>query len=321
MSKSEKVWLVIAACLILIGCVLLGGVMTMLNWDVTKLSTTKYETNNHEINEPFHAISVHTDTADVTFVASENAGCSVVCYEQKNVKHTVMVKDGTLVIEVDDTRAWHEHIGIQFGTPKITIYLPQGEYGTLSIKSATGDVKIPNDFTFQSIDVMENTGDVTNEASALESINIKTSTGSICVKGISARSLDLSVSTGNVKVSDVTCEGDVSVDVSTGKVHLINISCKNVLSEGSTGDILLKNVLATDAFSVERSTGDVNLESCDAAQIFIETDTGDVEGSLLSEKVFIIDTETGEKDVPNTMSGGRCEISTDTGDIEIRIQR
>ena len=51
MGKSVKIWLIIAASLVLIGCIAFGGVMAMLKWDFAKLSTAKYETNDYEINE------------------------------------------------------------------------------------------------------------------------------------------------------------------------------------------------------------------------------------------------------------------------------
>ena len=63
----------------------------------------------------------------------------------------------------------------------------------------------------------------------------------------------------------------------------------------------------------------MNFEASDAASIFVETDTGDVKGSLLSEKIFIINTDTGKKEVPESTTGGRCKITTDTGDIKITI--
>ena len=69
----------------------------MLNWDFAKLSTGKYETNEYEISEVFGAVSVDTDTADIKLVHSEKSTASVVCYEQKKVKHNVKVEDGTLV--------------------------------------------------------------------------------------------------------------------------------------------------------------------------------------------------------------------------------
>ncbi len=319
MSKSTKIWLIIASSFILIGCIVFGGVMTMLKWDFTKLSIAKYETNHYEITENFKNISIITDTADIVFVPSDNQKISVICHEQQNMQHSVTVKNDTLVIEVVDTRKWHEYIGINFGRPKITVYIPQGERGTLSVKSDTGDVEISKNFTFESIDISGSTGDVANYASALKTIKIKTTTGNIGAENISAGALDLSVSTGRIMVSNVTCEGDIKINVSTGKTDLTDIKCKNVISNGSTGDISLKNVITTEKFSIERSTGDVKFDGSDAAEIFVKTDTGDVTGSLLTDKVFITQTDTGSIDVPKTVNGGRCEITTNTGNIKIDI--
>jgi DUF4097 and DUF4098 domain-containing protein YvlB len=293
----------------------------MLKWDFTKLSMGEYETHDYEIDENFNNISIVTDTADVVIVPSENQKTSVVCHEQKNAKHSVTAQNGKLVIEIVDTRKWYEYIGINFGTPKITVYIPQGEYGALFVKSSTGNVEIPKEFKFENIDISESTGNVTNYASASENIIIKTSTGNICVENVSANTLDLSASTGEVTVSNVTCEGDVKINVSTVKTNLTNIECKNVVSNGDTGVISLKNVIAAVKFSIERSTGDVKFDGCDAAEIFVETDTGDVRGSLLSDKIFVVQTDTGSVDVPKTISGGKCEITTDTGDINISIKK
>ncbi len=320
MRNKTKIWLITAAFLVLIGCVIFGGVMTVLNWDFTKLSTVKYETNEYEIHEPVQNISIVSDTADIVFVPSENAKSSVVCYEQKNMKHAVTVKDSTLVIDIQDTRKWYEHIGITLGTPKITVSIPQGEYGALSIQSSTGNVEIPTNFKLEGMDIAVSTGDVTCLASASEQIKIKTSTGDIRVENVSADALALSVSTGKVIAQTISCEGDVTIDVSTGDAELTDIACKSVTSTGSTGHIALKNVIATETFSIERNTGDVLFDGCDAAEIFVKTSTGRVKGTLLTEKVFITETGTGDVDVPKTVSGGKCEIATGTGDIQIDIQ-
>ena len=321
MRTRTKVWLIMAASFVLVGGIIFVGVMSMLKWDFTKLSAVKYETKSYEITENFNNISIITETADVVFVPSENQKTSVVCHEQKNMKHSVTVQNGKLVIEIVDTRKWYEYIGINFGTPKITVYIPQGEYGALFVKSSTGNVEISKEFKFESIDISESTGSVTNYASASENIIIKTSTGNIRVENVSAGTLDLSVSTGGITVSNVTCEGNVKINVSTGKTNLTNIECKNVVSSGNTGAISLKNVIAAENFLIERSTGDVKFDGCDAAEIFVETDTGDVRGSLLSDKTFIVQTDTGNADVPKTATGGKCEITTSTGDISIRIKK
>ncbi len=321
MSKRVKVWLIIAACLIALGLIIFAAVMTVNRWDFTKLSTVEYKKNTYEISDGFSNISIKADTADVVFVPSDDGKCKVVCDEQKNVKYSVAVKDGTLVIENVDTRKWYDHIGIILGKSSITVYLPEAEYDALSIKASTSDIKIPKDFKFGGIDVSVSTGDVKCNASVSGVIKIKTSTGDIRVENVSVGALELAVSTGDVTVLNISCEGEVKVKVSSGDTNLTDISCISVTSNGNTGDISLKNVITTEKLSIERSTGDVKLEKCDASEILIKTDTGDVTGTLLSEKDFVAKSDTGDIDVPENVTGGRCEITTDTGDIRIKIKR
>ena len=319
MSKKTKAWLMIAASLVLVGCLIFGGVMSVLNWDFTKLSTVTYETNEYTIDENYKNISIAVDTADVVFVPCDSATGAVVCYEQKHVNHSVAVENDTLVIDVVDTRKWYEHIGVFFGKPRITVYMPQGAYGALTINGSTGDVNIPKELHFESMDISQSTGDVTSGASASHGVKIKTSTGNIQVENLSAGALDLAVSTGKITVANAVCAGEVKIRVSTGKTSVTDLTCQSLTSHGNTGDIYLHNVLAAEKFSIERSTGRVRFDRADAAEIFVETDTGDVTGTLRSEKVFITNTDTGRVNVPKTITGGRCEITTSTGDIKIDI--
>ncbi len=320
MSKKAIILIYVAIALVLIGAMIFAGVMNMLNWDFKKLSTTKYETNDYKIEEEYKDIKIISDTAKIVFLPSENGESSVSCYEEVNLKHSVSVKDGTLIIEIVNTKKWYEYIGINFSSPKITVSLPNSEYGALSIKSDTSDVEIPSDFSFESIDVAISTGDVTNYASVKGKAKIKTSTGAIKLEGSSVGALELKASTGKITVSDVTCEGDMKIEVSTGKNYLTNVRCKNLTSDGDTGDIFLTNVICKEKLSIERDTGDVKLEVCDANEIEIDTDTGDVKGTLLSEKVFFTETDTGRVQVPKSTVGGKCEITTDTGNIKIEIK-
>jgi hypothetical protein len=320
MKKSTIVWLITAAALILIGAMLFGGVMTMLKWDFTQLSTTKYETREHMITESFENIHILADTADITFLPTDGTECRVVCYEEKNASHAVAVKDNTLMIERIDTGKWYEHIGFNFGTPKITVYMPQGEYAALTVKASTGDLNISREFQFQTIDVSVSTGKVTCKAWASGQIKITATTGDITLQDVSAGSLDLTVSTGKVMATGITGNGDVSIKVSTGKTLLTDVTCQNLSTSGGTGDVKLTNVIASGAFVIKRTTGDVTFDSCDAGTITVTTDTGYVKGTLLSDKTFCVETDTGKREYPKTTTGGRCEITTDTGDINISIK-
>ena len=296
MSKQTKIWLIIAASLVAVGILIFAWIMQSVGWDFTKLSTVNFETNTYEIAEDFSQISIETDTTDIVFAPYDGGKSKVVCTEQTNLKHTVTVRDGILKIGIVDEREWYEHIGISIGNSQITVYLSENEYNSLFIDEDTGDIEISDYFKFQTID-------------------ISTSTGDISLKNVEAKEIDLSVSTGHIFAERINCDETLKIEVSTGKTKLKDITCKNLSTQGDTGDINLEKVLVEEKITAERRTGDIFFDQCDAAELYITTDTGDVKGNLLSDKIFFAYTDTGRVDVPKSTVGGRCEISTDTGDI------
>lgn len=319
MRTGTKIWLIAGALLTFLGLGLFAMVMTANHWDFTRLSTSEYETNTHRIRETFHSISMETDTADIRFVPTEDGTCRVVCSESEKIPHTVAVTDGVLTVAVADEREWYDYIGISMGETKITVYMPAGEYTGLSIRESTGDVEIPRDFGFSHMEIIASTGDVANAASVSGEMKIKTSTGDIRIETVTAGTMDLVVSTGRITAASVTCAGELKLHVSTGKTQLTDVRCGTLISTGSTGALSLEKVVASEKIAVERSTGDIRMEGCDAAELSLKTSTGDVTGTLLSAKVFAAKTDTGKVDVPESVSGGMCKITTDTGDIRIEI--
>jgi hypothetical protein len=281
MRKSTLIWLVVASALLVTGVILYLVTLSVAGWDFSLLDTRGYETNSHEISTDFHSILVKTDTANIRFLPSPDGQCKVLCYETENARHTVRVENDTLTIKLVNNQKWYDHIGIHFVSPRITIYLPESVYGNLSVQADTSDVEIAENFTF-------------------EDITIAVSTGDIHMEGIVANNIKLTVSTGDVVAR--------------------NIQCLQFSSAGSTGDLKLQQLMAKETIRIERSTGDVDFEGCDAAEITVTTDTGHIRGSLLSNKVFIAETDTGRVDVPHTTTGGKCHLTTDTGNIKISIR-
>jgi DUF4097 and DUF4098 domain-containing protein YvlB len=320
MKKRTIVWLLIATIMVIVGSSLFVGAMMKVNWDFRKLSTVQYETNRYEFSESVGDISIDTVTADIELVPSEGPTVSVVCLEESRAKHSVTVQDGTLIIEVDDERKWYDHIGIHFGNPKITVYLPAGEYGALSVKVTTGDTTISKDFSFESMEIKATTGDVKTSASVDGSLQIKATTGDIRAENLSAGAMELTVTTGDVTLSSITSEGAVQVNVGSGDAKFTDVSCRSLRSDGTTGDLILKNVIVFEAVSLERTTGDIKLERCDAAELLIKSTTGDIQGSLLSEKIFLAHATTGDVSVPKSTVGGKCELTTTTGDIYMTVE-
>lgn len=320
MKKTSKKWLVFATALTVVGAMICAAVMGVLHGDFRQLSTVVYQTNEQTVAEPYTNIAVVTDTADVIFVPTEDDTTLVTCYEQKQMPYAIAVVDGTLTITHTDKRRWYEHIGIDFERESITVALPKGEYGTLSVAFGTGAVTVPTGLSFAEMSIAGSTGHVTVGASVSGNANVRTSTGDIRVEKAVLGSLDVAVSTGKVTLGEVTCQETLTVAVSTGDTAMNAVRSRHILSDGSTGKIVLRDVIVAKTLFIERSTGDVNLERCDAEELTIRTDTGDVNGSLLTDKVCLVTSDTGRVDVPRSTSGGKCEITTDTGDVRLVIE-
>lgn len=319
---NEKTWIIIALALIIIGAGAFALVMSSLGWDFSKLSSATYEAATHEIEGEFSKISIDTDTADIIFAPSENGEMKIECYENVKVKHSVRVENDTLLIKARDERKWYERLEIGGNSTKITVYLPSGEYSSAVIKESTGDIEIPNDFVFGSLDISVSTASVKCYASAKGDMKISASTGDIYLEGISASNMELYVSTGDIYAKSCACVGEIKLGFSTGDIKLIDTSSGKITANGSTGDIYLKNVIADTKLTLELSTGDVDLDGCDSKEIKITTSTGYVKGTVLTRKVFDAKASTGYVSVPKSelSADGICEIKTSTGDIIITIK-
>lgn len=281
MSKKVEIWLIVATVLILVGALLFAGIMMSLGWDFTKLSTVDFEINQYEVVQKYESINITTITSDVMIILSEDNDTRVDCFEKEYLKHTVEVINGTLNIEVVDTRDWYNHLDINFHKPRIKVYIPRGEYNNLSIKATTGDITICEELAFRNIDVSLTTGDISCGASATNNIKLKSTTGDVRLEGLRAWNIEASL---------------------------------------STGDISLRNVVATGELYVTGTTGNIRLDECDATWTRIRLSTGNVKGSFLTPKIITAKTTTGSVDVPQSTTGGLCEITTTTGNIKITIK-
>lgn len=317
MRKLTKIWVIIAASLVLIGATIFTAMLAESDWDFANLSTVDYKTETYTSFESVEDITIDTETADISFFFTEENCAKVVCYEIEKAPHIVSFTNGKLHIKQNDKRMWYEHIGINFDTPKIKIYLPKNEYGALNIEATTGDISLPAELKFESVLICATTSDVKIRSNATGTIHVKTTTGDLNVDGITCGTLDFTATTGDANISNATCYNDLRTSVSTGQTNLSNVTCKNFSTDGSTGDIRMQSVLVETNMFINRSTGDVSFKDCDAKMIHIRLDTGDVTGNLLTGKVYTVESDTGKVKVPESTPGGICIITTNTGNIKI----
>ncbi|MBO6040438.1 MAG: DUF4097 family beta strand repeat protein [Oscillospiraceae bacterium] len=322
-----KSWLTAASILILAGLCICVTAYRFLGFDFsgpTKKGADKSSgsmvTNTYDVKKDFQNIDIDADTESIVFVPAKDGKCTVVCVEYANEPHDVRVEGSTLKVDRTERKTGF-HIGIVTETETITVYLPEKAYEDLEVETDTGDVEIPQDFSFRKVEIETDTGDITCRAPQADRLSVKTDTGETAVSGLKTKELKLEAHTGGIDVSDVQCSGDMSTKQTTGKAVLKDVTCRNLNSEADTGDLRMKNVIAKDTFTIERTTGDVQFDGCDAETIYVTTDTGEVSGTLLSDKVFLTETDTGKVDTPKSIKGGRCEITTDTGDITLDVKK
>ena len=278
----KKILIWVSLGLMCMGVALFCCVGVSVGFDLSRLDNMTYITNSHNIQKEVTSIILTTVTADIDFRPSEDGKCRVVCYEPENIRHDVSVTDGVMMISWVDQRNWLDRLTVlNFHTPTITVYLPEGVYQSLKVNNTTGDININGEWNF--IDV------------------------------------SLSTTTGDIHAGGLTCSSDVTVQITTGDLKLENVSCNNLIAEGSTGDTQLSFVTASSILQIKRTTGDIELYRCDGHHMHIKTTTGDVTGTILTPKLINARSTSGNVDVPSSTSGGHCEIETTTGDICIKI--
>lgn len=321
MKKSTKKWLIAALILVLVGGAIVAAVTVYVDMDYSRLNTEKYVTNTTEITEDFDNIQIKTYSADITFIPTKSDKCKVVCNKCEDLTHTITSENGTLSVDEKDNREFIDKIAFTVSSPttEITVYLPVKEYGKLQINDDNGDVIIPEDFTFTDITVFGQNGEIECNANADNNIEIETYSGDINLSGVTAKGINLNSKSGEIELKDIACSEDCIAHNDMGDVNAENVSCGNFLSDALSGEIRLKNVVANKKMDIQRNTGDIRLHASDADEIYLKTESGSITGTILTEKIFLTETQSGNVSVPKTVKGGKCEIITEWGDIDISL--
>ena len=261
-------------------------------------------------------------TSDLEFIPTTDGTRKVMLYENEKIYHEEKVEENTLYVVSKGNEKWYEQIKPDLTKKKVEVYLPSGELGTLKVSNATGDIKIPREFSFESSEISLSTGKVVYNASVKNAVSIRSSTGDVSLSDVHAKSMKIKRSTGKAVLNNVSVDEVLELEGSTGKVETQKLRGKTLLVSGSTGDVELNEVLMTEDIKIKVSTGEVEFSDMDASGIIdIETSTGDIKGSLLSGKTFDVRSDTGKIDIPEQTIGGQlCKVRTDTGNIKISVK-
>ena len=306
--------------------IVLGSVLLLAGGVVFGLAVYKSSKNSSietkeyaeaELGSAFNKFDIDLTVADLEFKKGDAQ--KVVVDETKYDVHTVEVVDGTLKVKGESNRKWYENIfnWNWFDRVKVTVYMPEGNYEELKVKTATGNVTVPADYTFASLNIDIDTGNVNNKAKAVEDIKVKTSTGNITMDGVEAKNMECKANTGDLKMKNITLSGDYTADTSTGDIDCENMNCQNFTSHSSTGHVEFKNVNVAKHVEIKNGTGHVKMTNSDAETLYVKTSTGSINLQLLTSKICQVKKSTGTPHYPVSTTGGLCEVETSTGSVNI----
>ena len=315
MKKGILVLIIFGSIATTVGAVVFG--IGLAN-DINALQAHK-ETHEYELTEAFNSINIEGDSGDFTFIYNSENVNKVVAEEDKYFTTSVGVTDNVLTISNKNNKKWYENFFYSV-SPKITVYLANTDYQNLVVNNSTGDINVPGDFTFDNVAIKVSTGDINFKSTVKDALAITSSTGNHVLTDASMKSLSLEASTGRIELNNVLVENDINLKTSTGNMKLTGVKATNLTTTCSTGGVTLANVEVSNHIYNKASTGDITYLDSDASTIQIETSTGDVNLNLLTPKIMSVSTKTGDVDVPTSLTGGLCQITTSTGDITVRFK-
>lgn len=304
-------WLKLGIVILSAGFLIVAFVVIFNGFGVFKKDIIE---KSYDVEESFNSINFDVEESDINIFVSEDGTNKITTKEKKKITFDISIINDVLTIKEVGT-----YISLlDFTSTEVNLYVNKQVFENLIIDGDTSDINIASGFTFNEVKIIVSTGDVKLSNLNANQLDIELSTGDSRLDNISVvNNVNIKRSTGSVVVNKLLCGGNVYISGSTGETEIYNCRGNNITFISNTGDIEAFDLIASGDLKIEGSTSDIELDNCDAANIYIETSTGDVEATILTVKIFDVDTSTGEKEYPASGNGGVCKVRTSTGDIEL----
>lgn len=322
MSKTKKISIIIACIMIGIGLIISICTYAAVRFDFSKLSTVQMVRNTYTIDESFSSINIDCAEGSVRFVPSDSGICEVICAEEERITHSVEVIDDTLTVIRTDNREWHELIGIYWYEEgvELTVSLPQSSYEKLYVKSLSGNISVPNGFNFSDIQLYSTSGNISSMAETAGNIRAESVSGDVMLVNADSANLYAKTSSGDVMIASSVTEGEITATTVSGDIAVAESTAEKISASCTSGDVDLMNAVTSGEFNVKTVSGDIELNRCDGGSLDMKTTSGDVEGTLRTGKLFLVHSTSGDVRVPDDMGTEKCEITTTSGDVKIKIK-
>ncbi len=344
MKKAIKITILIAVGLVVLGLGMVFVSVAAGGFDIRNVVKTRtYVEKTYEVTEDFENLQLDFSSNDLQVLPSENGKMKLVCYESDNITYDVKVENKTLVIEekIDTTIGSIFNFEFNFEDQTNKLYLPKDQYKDFELNLNSGDFTSNESFTFRDVNLDVSSGDVYLSDLIARDLFVDCSSGDVGLSGVSVENLTANVSSGRIDIENTYVNKILKMKSSSGSASLIKTQCTEAdirvgsgsievadftAADGfdihvSSGSANLNNVVTDGFFRVKTGSGSIRLESCDGKEMNLETSSGSIEGSLKSGKIFTAKASAGDIVIPeDDPNGGKCNLKTDSGDIEITVE-
>ena len=294
MKKGKKLALIIAEIVLAVGLAVTVASLAISDFNVSELfgnQKTSYEVSDFDA---FERISIRESFCNVRIEST--AGDPYIEYTGSgSVTHNATVDDGMLVIEGVDGRKWYEKI-LSFVDSDLTLYLPHITGYEIEITTSSGNVTVAGGISAKSVNITTVSGNVECGSDASEGATVEATSGNVSFNG---------------------CHGKrISAKTTSGEIYAGGAICLEASFESSSGEVELEGVNVRDSLNVKTTSGNIELDECDSAALKLISTSGNISGELLSSKIYMAKSTSGNINVPLGVSGGICEITTNSGNID-----
>lgn len=280
------------------------------------LDTRNLQARSYTVDEEFSSVKIVESSSNVYILPTKDKTCRVECYEGEKTHYDVRVENDTLNITRRDRHNFIE-FGI-FSEAPLTVYLPENEYDAIDVSTASGYVEFGGAFTADKVNIDTASGDMSVSSLSCKKLTADGASADIELNNVDCEELSARTTSGEIELADIRAR-EVSAKSTSGDIDLRSVRAGSLKTTTTSGEMELENVLVDGKMSLESTSGDIGLERCDAAELKISSTSGSVYGSLLTGKTFIAHSTSGDIDIPRTDNGGRCEVSTTSGDITLFV--
>jgi DUF4097 and DUF4098 domain-containing protein YvlB len=296
MQTWKKVVLIIVIALV--GAVLLSAaIAALVGFDLATLFNDATVTSDHQITQEFDSIFIQTTNADIVLLPSQDGECRVECVERETRPHAVTVKDGTLHIEVQPE--------IKFGfftaQTSVTVYLPDRLYDKVELDTVSSSI-------------------ISEQRLKVDYLMAETVSGDLSVKQLDARTATIQTVSGGMSLSNLNVTEHLSLTTTSGDFWAEYLHCDTLSIQSTSSNCEMIDVYVAGLWEMESVSGDIFFVHSDAASLSISSVSGNVQGSLLTQKTFDVQSTSGSIRVPKEQSGGDCRIETVSGNVYITYE-